>query len=67
MVKALGDLMTVLSEADPADKAEVYGQLGLTPHLRRRRQESPGGGQARVDHVRRNVSEDRMHQKANAS
>jgi hypothetical protein len=22
--------MTVLSEADPADKAEVYGQLGLT-------------------------------------
>ena len=30
MVKALGDLMTVLSEADPADKAEGYGQLGLT-------------------------------------
>jgi site-specific DNA recombinase len=30
MIKALGDLMTVLSEADPADKAEVYGQLGLT-------------------------------------
>lgn len=30
MVKALGDLMTVLREADPADKAEVYGQLGLT-------------------------------------
>ena len=30
MVNALGDLMTVLSEADPADKAEVYQQLGLT-------------------------------------
>jgi site-specific DNA recombinase len=25
-----GGLMTVLSEADPADKADVYGQLGLT-------------------------------------
>jgi hypothetical protein len=24
LVKTLGDLMTVLSEADPADKAEVY-------------------------------------------
>jgi site-specific DNA recombinase len=30
VIKALGDLMTVLSEADPADKAEVYQQLGLT-------------------------------------
>ena len=30
MIKALGDLMTVLSEADPADKAELYGQLGVT-------------------------------------
>lgn len=30
LVNALGDLMTVLSEADLADKAEVYQQLGLT-------------------------------------
>ena len=30
LVKALGDLMIVLSKADPADKAEVYEQLGLT-------------------------------------
>ncbi len=27
LVNALGDLMTVLGEADPADKAEVYQQL----------------------------------------
>lgn len=29
-VNALGELMTVLREADPADKAEVYQQLGLS-------------------------------------
>jgi DNA invertase Pin-like site-specific DNA recombinase len=29
MVEALGDMLTVLAEADPADKAEVYRQLGL--------------------------------------
>jgi site-specific DNA recombinase len=30
LVKALGDAMQVLKDADPADKAEIYGQLGLT-------------------------------------
>jgi site-specific DNA recombinase len=30
VVKALGDVMQVLKDADPADKAEIYGQLGLT-------------------------------------
>jgi hypothetical protein len=30
LVKALGDVMRVLKDADPADKAEIYGQLGLT-------------------------------------
>jgi site-specific DNA recombinase len=29
LVTALGDITTVLREADPADKAEVYRQLGL--------------------------------------
>jgi site-specific DNA recombinase len=29
-VTALGDLIQVLRDADPADKAEVYSQLGLT-------------------------------------
>jgi hypothetical protein len=29
LVAALGDILTVLAEADPADKAEVYRQLGL--------------------------------------
>jgi site-specific DNA recombinase len=30
LVTALGDAMQVLKNADPADKAEVYSQLGLT-------------------------------------
>jgi site-specific DNA recombinase len=29
MVAALGDLVAVLRQADPADKAEVYRQLGI--------------------------------------
>ena len=30
LVKALGDVMQVLRDAEPADKAEVYSRLGLT-------------------------------------
>ena len=30
LVTALGDIMLVLKEADPADKAEIYSRLGLT-------------------------------------
>jgi hypothetical protein len=30
LVKALGDAIQVLRDADPADKAEVYSRLGLT-------------------------------------
>jgi len=29
LVAALGDIITVLTHADPADKAEIYTQLGL--------------------------------------
>jgi site-specific DNA recombinase len=29
VVTALGDILAVLHDADPADKAEIYGQLGL--------------------------------------
>jgi hypothetical protein len=29
VVTALGDIVTVLGEADPADKAQIYAQLGL--------------------------------------
>ncbi|MEU7779127.1 hypothetical protein [Micromonospora parva] len=29
LVTALGDITTVLRDADPADKAELYRQLGL--------------------------------------
>ena len=36
LVKALGDVMRVLKDADPADKAEIYGQLGLTLTYARR-------------------------------
>lgn len=31
MVDGLGDIVTALAEADPADKAEVYRRLGLRP------------------------------------
>ncbi len=30
MVNALRDIMNVLAQADPADKAEIYAQMGLT-------------------------------------
>ena len=30
LVKALADVMQVLGDAEPADKAQVYGRLGLT-------------------------------------
>ena len=30
IVAALGDLVQVIRDADPADKAELYTQLGLT-------------------------------------
>jgi hypothetical protein len=29
VVTALGDILTVLRDADPADKAEIYSQVGL--------------------------------------
>ncbi|MGC4850633.1 hypothetical protein ACLQ3F_25660 [Micromonospora sp. DT15] len=37
LVTALGDIATVLRDADPADKAEVYRQLGSPTSLKRRR------------------------------
>ena len=38
-VQALGDSFSVLTEADPAEKAEVYSQLGLRLTYRPGRQE----------------------------
>jgi site-specific DNA recombinase len=29
VVTALGDILAVLRDADPADKVEIYGELGL--------------------------------------
>ena len=52
LVNARGDPMTVLNEADPADKAEVYQQLGLTltydPAARRVKAEA---GRSRIMYV----------------
>ena len=31
IVTALGDILAVLRDADPADKAKIYSQLGLRP------------------------------------
>lgn len=49
LVTALGDVMRVLGDTDPADKAEVYSCLGLilTYH--------PGGKRAKAE-VRPNLS-----------
>jgi 4-hydroxyphenylpyruvate dioxygenase-like putative hemolysin len=57
LVTALGDMVQVLGDADPAYKAEVYSRLGLTltyhPNEKRVEARSP----THVDHVRRSVSE----------
>jgi hypothetical protein len=42
LVTALDDVMRVLRDADPADKAEVYSRLGLTPLARVRKRVSGG-------------------------
>ena len=34
LVQAIGDVMRMIEDADPADKAEIYSQLGLTPTYR---------------------------------
>jgi hypothetical protein len=30
LVQSIGDIMQAIKDADPADKAEIYSQLGLT-------------------------------------
>lgn len=60
VVTALSDLLTVLRRADPADKAEIYTQLGLRltyqPNDRTVRQKPrfapPSIGNSRVSEVR---------------
>jgi site-specific DNA recombinase len=50
IVSSLRDLISVLANADPADKAEIYGQLGLAlspaTQARRRSARKPGRGKA---------------------
>lgn len=53
----LGNLMQVLSEADPADKAEVYSRLGLTLTYHRCEKRVAAEAPTRFDPVRSSVSE----------
>ena len=48
LVEALGNIRTVLTDADPADKAEVYRQLGLLPHLPTHRTHRPSRNPTRT-------------------
>jgi hypothetical protein len=56
LVAALGDLRAVIRTADPADKAEVYRQLGLKltyhPETQTVRAEANLDPHRGVDHVR---------------
>ena len=66
LVTSFGDLAQVIGDADPADKAEIYTQLGLT--LKYRPQKRLVEATVRPSlHMRKGfVSEDRVHQKTNA-
>jgi hypothetical protein len=56
LVTGVGEIMQALNEADPADKAEVYGRLGLTLTYHPS-ETGPGRSPTRFDHVRKRVSE----------
>ena len=61
------DLIAVLGRSGDIRQGRGLRAARPDPHLRSRHPEGQGGSQARVDHVRRNVSEGRLHPKANAS
>ena len=67
LVTEMGSIMRALEDADPADKAEIYQRLGLTltyhPQEKRVAAEAP----TEFDHVRKRVSEGRLHQEAYAA
>jgi site-specific DNA recombinase len=66
MVNALHDIMNVLGQADPADKTEIYAQLGRPdPDLPATRTESHRKSTTAGFDVRKNVSEGRLEPLAN--
>lgn len=65
IVAALGDLARVVRDADPADKAEIYTQLGLTLTYQPGRRLVEATIQPDLSMRKGSVSEGRLHQKAN--
>lgn len=53
IVAALGDLVKVIREAEPADKADLYGQLGAEPDLPVQWASRGSNVDAYEDHVQR--------------
>jgi site-specific DNA recombinase len=67
IVAALGDLVQIIREADPADKADLYTQLGLTMTYRPQKRLVEATVTPSPHMCKGFVSEGRAHQKANAS
>jgi Asp-tRNA(Asn)/Glu-tRNA(Gln) amidotransferase C subunit len=61
LVTQLGSIMQALKQADPADKAEVYSRLSVMLTYHPNEKAGQGRSPTRVDHVRRSVSEARVH------
>jgi hypothetical protein len=53
IVTAVGDLVQIIRDADPADKADLYAQLGPDPDLPAPEATSGGHGQTEPPHVPR--------------
>ena len=67
IVAALGDLARVVHDAEPADKAEIYGQLGLTLTYQPERRLVEAVIKPSLNVPKGFVSEDRLHQKTNTA
>jgi hypothetical protein len=66
IVAALGDLTRIVHRANPADKAEIYSQLGLTLTYQPGRRLVQAAVKPNPNMRKGFVSEVRLHQKANA-
>jgi multidrug resistance efflux pump len=68
LIDEAGDILATLGEADPADKAEIYKRLGVKLVFHPEQQVVRAEACLGLPHMgERFVSEDRLHQKANAS
>jgi hypothetical protein len=67
IISALGDLTQIVRDADPADKAEIYTQLGLTLKYRPQKRLVEATVRPGPHMCKGFVSEGRIHQKANTS